>query len=131
MTNIEPDTLQGWNFTAAYVGKKDTEASIVQQWGKILPGCSSNAGYVAWKGIIAEHVVSQSQRKSGSGNLNNAADVVKRDTTAATALDQLMWIVVQIIWLTKLLVLIQEFIHVVSAQRRGIIDEHAQKERLA
>jgi len=41
---------------------------------------------------------------------------VKRDTTAATALDLLMWILVlQAIRLTKLLVVIQVFIRVVSA----------------
>jgi hypothetical protein len=58
--------------------------------------------------------------------------VVRRGTIAATALDLLMWILVlQAIWLTKLLVLIQVFIHVVSAYKRGIIDEHAQRERLA
>lgn len=116
MTNIEPDTLQGWDFTVADVGKKDTEASIVQQWGTIQPECSSNAGYVAWKGIIAEHVASQSRIKSGSGNLDTAADVANRDTTVATALDLLMWILVlRILWSTKWVVLIQGFIHVVSA----------------
>lgn len=129
---LDPDALQGWNFVAADVGKKDTEVSIVQQWGKIQPECSSNAGCVAWKGIIAGHVASQSQRKSSSDNLGTAVDVVRRGTIAATALDLLMWILVlQAIWLTKLLVLIQVFIHVVSAYKRGIIDEHAQRERLA
>jgi len=107
---------KGWNFTAADVGKKDTEASIVQPWGKIRPECSSSADYVAGKGIIAEHVASRSQRKSSSDNHGTAADVVKRDTTAATALDLLMWILVLLaIRLTELLVLIQVFIHVVSA----------------
>ena len=116
MTNTRTDALQGWNFTAADVGKKDTEASIVQPWGKIRPECSSSADYVAWKGIIAEHVASQSQRKSSSDNLGTAADVVERGTTAATALDLLMWILVlQAIRLTKLLVVIQVFIRVVSA----------------
>ena len=71
---------------------------------------------MAGKGIIAEHVASRSQRKSSSDNHGTAADVVKRDTTAATALDLLMWILVLLaIRLTELLVLIQVFIHVVSA----------------
>jgi hypothetical protein len=49
---------------------------------------------VAWKGIIAGHVASQSQRKSSSDNLGTAVDVVRRGTIAATALDLLMWILV-------------------------------------
>ena len=56
------------------------------------------------------------KRKSSSDNLGTAADVVETGTTAATALDLLMWILVLLaIRLTELLVLIQVFIHVVSA----------------
>ncbi|WVZ69074.1 hypothetical protein U9M48_017923 [Paspalum notatum var. saurae] len=58
---------------------------------KVQADCDSDAGCVAGKGITAGHVESQSQRKSNSGNLGTAADVVKRDTTGVTAPDQLKW----------------------------------------
>jgi hypothetical protein len=68
------------------------------------------------KGIIVEHVENQSPRRSTNNNLGTAADVVKGDTTGVTAPHPLMWaLVLQVMWSTKLMVLIQLFIHVVSA----------------
>jgi hypothetical protein len=71
---------------------------------------------VAEKGIIVEHVENQSPRKSTNNDLDTAADAVQRDTTSVTAPHPLMWaLVLQAMWLTKLIVLTQLFIHVVSA----------------
>lgn len=75
--------------------------------------------------IIAEHVETQSQRMNMSANLGTAANVVKRVTTVGTALGYRNRV------LRKLTVLIQVFIHVASAKRRGIIDGHVRKEMLA
>ena len=96
--------------------KKDIEAFIALQRGKVQPGCSSGAGCVAEKGIIVGHVENQSPRKSTNNILGTAADAVKWDTTGVTAPHPLMWaLVLQAMWLTKLIVLTQLFIHVVSA----------------
>ena len=82
--------------------------------------------------IIAEHVEKQSQRMNISGNLGIAVNVVKRVTTVGTALGPQGWMFAPLaILLRKLTVLIQVFIHVASAQKRGIIDGHAQNEMLA
>jgi hypothetical protein len=77
---------------------------------------------VGRRDIIAEHVQHQSQRKSDS--LGIAVDVVKKDTIGVIV--RLMFQAIK-----KLMVLFQVCIHVVSAQKRGTIDEHAWKERLA
>jgi hypothetical protein len=77
---------------------------------------------VGRRDIIAEHVENQSQRRSDS--LGIAVDVVKRDTIGVIV--RLMFQAIK-----KLMVLFQVCIHVVTAQKRGTIDEHARKERLA
>jgi len=70
---------------------------------------------VAEKGIIVGHVENQSPRKSTNNVLGTAADAVKWDTTGVTAPHPLMWaLVLQAMWLTKLIVLTQLFINVVS-----------------
>ena len=82
--------------------------------------------------IIAEHVEKQSQRVNISGSLGIAVNVVKRVTTVGTALSPQGWMLAPLaILLRKINVLIQVFIHVASAKKRGIIDGHAQKEKLA
>lgn len=71
---------------------------------------------MAEKGIIVEHVENQSPRRSTNNDLTTAADVVKRDITGATAPHPLIWVVMlQAMWLTKLMALIQLFINVVYA----------------
>jgi hypothetical protein len=87
---------------------------------------------VGERDIIAEHVGNQSQTMNVSGSLGIAACVVKRVTTARTALGPHGWRLALLgIFLRKLTVPIQVFIHVVSAQKKGITDGHAQNEMLA
>uniref|UniRef100_A0A453F859 Uncharacterized protein n=1 Tax=Aegilops tauschii subsp. strangulata TaxID=200361 RepID=A0A453F859_AEGTS len=67
-----------------------------------------------------------------SSNLGTAANAVKRVTTDETALGLQRWrLALLAILLRKLTVIIQVFIHVASAKKRGIIDGHVRKEMLA
>lgn len=85
--HLTPDALQGWNSSAANVGKKVIGASIAQQWEKFQAERISDADYVGERVIIAEHVESQSQRMSVNDNLGTAANVVKGGTTVVTVPD--------------------------------------------